>query len=107
MPTDGRAAWTSPRVGSPFRTTSRWAAGGTAGGITKLGSKRLTLQGDGTYTGPVDIKESVLRIQNDTALGTASGGTTVENGTALEVYPTIPQNAGGLQNGLQVWGEPL
>jgi autotransporter-associated beta strand protein len=50
--------------------------GNTAGGITKLGTKRLTLLGEGSYTGDVFIREGVLRAQQDTALGLASTGTT-------------------------------
>jgi autotransporter-associated beta strand protein len=48
------------------------------GGITKLGSGRLSLQGDGTYTGPDDVQQGVLTLQNDTGLGTGTSGTTVE-----------------------------
>src|SRR5262249_36442714 len=45
--------------------------GNTQGGITKLGSKRLNIQGDGSYSGAVNINEGVLRAQHDTALGLA------------------------------------
>jgi autotransporter-associated beta strand protein len=45
------------------------------GGITKMGSRQLILQGDGTYTGDVQINEGVVRTEADTALGTASTGT--------------------------------
>jgi autotransporter-associated beta strand protein len=78
-----------------------------AGGITKLGSKRLRIQGDGTYTGPVDIQEGVLRIQSDTALGASTAGTTVETGTALELKTSIPENTGGISAGLQIINEHL
>ena len=36
------------------------ASPAVAGGITKLGSGRVNIQGDGTYTGPVDVAEGVL-----------------------------------------------
>src|SRR5262249_48019459 len=39
----------------------------TTGGITKLGTKRLALQGDGNYTGDVIVREGVLRAQHDSA----------------------------------------
>ena len=45
------------------------------GGIIKLGSRVLSLQGDGTYSGDNVVREGVLRVQNNTALGTVSSGT--------------------------------
>jgi autotransporter-associated beta strand protein len=53
------------------------AVGTTGGGITKFGSDRLDLQGDGTYSGAVNINEGVLRVQNNTALGQATTGTSL------------------------------
>ena len=49
-----------------------------AGGILKLGSQKLNIQGDGTYTGPDDIQQGVVRLQNDTGLGGSASTTTVE-----------------------------
>jgi fibronectin-binding autotransporter adhesin len=92
---------------------------GFAGGITKLGNSRVILQGDGTYTGGVDVKEGILRVQNDSALGHNTSGTssgtesfsttttTVEAGAQLEVGNTIPSNNGGLQAGSQIQDENL
>ena len=55
--------------------------------------------------------DGVLRIQNSTALGTGSSAvsytTTVENGAALELYPTDPLITGGNQQGLEVWYDNL
>ena len=84
-------------------------AGGPAGpgGINKLGSQRLSLQGAGTYTGPVDIQDGVLRIQNGTALGTGVSTTTVEIGTALELTSGNPQYAANEQAGITVPSEHL
>lgn len=49
-------------------------------GLIKYGSQRLNIQGEGTYTGTVDIAEGVLRAQNNTALGAPGGGAvTVES----------------------------
>ncbi len=91
-------------------------------GLIKLGSQRLNLQGDGTYTGPVDVRQGILRAQNDTALGTATSApvsnnnnneavinttTTVEAGAALEIKASTPTEAGGISAGLQVWNENL
>ena len=89
-----------------------------AGGITKLGSERLTIQGDGNYTGLVDIVNGVLRVQNDTALGAgnsnaAAAGTIVRAGTSLELMGSLPEQNGGLLNsdgsesGLGIWNEKL
>lgn len=48
--------------------------GGLTGGLTKLGSKLLVIQGQGTYSGPVDIKEGALLNENNTGLGTGTAG---------------------------------
>src|SRR5581483_6342194 len=42
---------------------------GSTGGIDKWGIKGLNLQGEGWYTGNVDIHAGVLTVQNTTALG--------------------------------------
>jgi autotransporter-associated beta strand protein len=82
---------------------------GTAStGFVKLGTQRLILQGPGYYTGNVDVKQGVLRIQNSEALGyngTASGSantTTVESGAALELMESVSSEAGGEQAGLEL-----
>lgn len=86
-------------------------AGAGVGGITKLGQRRLNLQGDGTYRGDVIVAEGVLRAQHDTALGTAANGattsTTVEAGAALELAAGLAPNNGGIAAGIQVWNEQL
>jgi large repetitive protein len=84
----------------------------TSGQIIKLGSQRVILQGDGIYTGGIDDRQGVLRIQNDTAIGLplAAGANTtltVENGAALEVAPTLPLQTGSIERGLQVFGTHL
>src|SRR5262249_52400409 len=66
------------------------AIGTTGGGITKLGSRRMNLQGDGTYTGAVNINEGVLRAQKDSALGTASSGTS----SGTETYTNTTTSIG-------------
>ncbi len=88
------------------------------GGITKLGSQRLIIQGNGNYTGPVVVAEGVLRVQNNTALGlpiaAAIAGqnptpdtTTVDSGAALELMQTNAQENGGVQTGLEIWNIQL
>ena len=77
-------------------------------GLIKYGSQRLNIQGEGTYTGTVDIAEGVLRAQNNTALGAPGGGAvTVESGAALELMDSIPANNGGIDAGIEVWGKQL
>src|SRR5207247_591414 len=84
---------------------------GSSGQLIKLGTRKLIIQGPGLYTGGVDMRQGVIRIQNDTALGTgtsAAGISMVVNaGTALELAPTLPLETGGIQRGLQVWYDNL
>lgn len=82
------------------------------GGITKVGSQRLILQGEGTYTGDVNVRDGVVRVMNDTGLGTATTTgatttTTVQAGASLELAPTTQETAGGVVAGLEVWNEKL
>jgi autotransporter-associated beta strand protein len=80
-----------------------------AGDLDKLGLYRLRVQGHGTYTGNVDIQQGVLTAQNSTALGagSATSTTTVESGATLELQHTIAAFAGGVQAGVEIWGEQL
>ncbi len=98
----------------------------TSGGITKLGSRRLIIQGPGTYTGSDIISEGVILLQNSTGLGegnvTSPPTVTVDSGAALEIGNTATALAinnslggatftssetGGIRQGLEVWGEHL
>ena len=93
--------------------------GTSGGGIIKFGSLRLNLQGPGTYSGPVDVREGVVRVQNDTALGQAGSGTatgdevfsttttTVEAGAGLELAAASAANNGGIGAGLEIANEQL
>jgi autotransporter-associated beta strand protein len=92
---------------------------GQSGGITKLGTGRLILQGPGSYTAGVDVKEGTLRADSDSALGQFTSGaftgvqsntsttTTVEAGALLEFGNSIPINDGGLQSAPGVNSENL
>ncbi len=89
--------------------------------LVKMGSRLLRLQGDGTYSGNVEVRSGTLRVQHDTALGRAGSGTintpstqtftqtrtTVQPGARLELDEPIPQNNGGVIAGLQIWDEWL
>jgi autotransporter-associated beta strand protein len=58
---------------------------GAAGvGLTKSGAGRLALQGANTYPGLTDVTEGFLSVENYSALGATSTGTTVRSGAALE-----------------------
>jgi autotransporter-associated beta strand protein len=111
---------------SQLTVTGTLENGTTAGGITKLGSRRLIIEGPGTYTGNVDIADGVLLLQNSTGLGAGNVASpptvTVETGAALEIGNTTTalsvnnslggatytsSLSGGIQEGLEVWGEHL
>jgi len=74
------------------------ASPSSAGGIVKLGSQKLNIQGDGTYTGAVDIQAGVLRNQNDTGLGSGGNNTTVEAGTATIQQVSLLDGTPGTTN---------
>jgi large repetitive protein len=97
----------NPNQGTAWQYSVIIVGNNHQGGITKLGSKRLNLQGPGTYSNVNDVKEGVLRVQNDTALGKPSSGTTVENGAALELAGSAASVNGGIAAGVEVWGESL
>jgi large repetitive protein len=90
-------------------------------GLTKMGSRLMRVQGDGTFTGDVEVQAGTLRVQNDSALGRKGSGTlldpttqsftttttTVNAGALVQLAATIPQNTGGFAAGVQVWDERL
>jgi autotransporter-associated beta strand protein len=92
---------------------------GPGGGLVKLGSQRLIMQGDGIYSGPVEVRQGELRVQNDTALGLSSTGTssgtetfnqtttTVDTGAILELSNGVAALNGGISAGIQVDNEQL
>ena len=57
--------------------------------VTKQGSGKLVLSGGNSYTGLTTISGGVLNIQNATALGTTTGGTTVSSGAVLQIQGNI------------------
>ena len=64
--------------------------------LVKAGTGTLTLSGANDYSGATTINAGAVNLQSNTALGTATGGTSVAAGAALEV-----------QNNLTVTGEAL
>jgi autotransporter-associated beta strand protein len=93
--------------------------GGT-GGITKLGSQPVILQGPGSYSGAVNVAQGTLQVANNTALGQDSSGTattgnetytatttTVGAGAVLQLGSDVPATDGGIQGGAAVANENL
>ncbi len=54
------------------------------GGLTKIGSGTQILTGANTYDGMTTVSAGVLRIENNAALGTTVGGTTVASNATLQ-----------------------
>ena len=85
-----------------------------------MGSRLLSLQGDGTFTGDVSVQSGTLRVQHDSALGRNSSGT-ADDPTTQTYSPTgrpsspaarcnsieHPGNSGGFAAGIQIWDERL
>lgn len=88
-------------------TASIVPSGVFGGGISKLGSKLLVMQNEGTYTGDNDVRAGVILVQSDTALGHNRGRTIVHSGTSLLLANGTPFTSGGGQFGLHIWGEHL
>ena len=58
-------------------------------GLTKSGTNTLTLTTSNSYSGPTAINAGVINIQDNTALGTAAGATTVATNARLELQGNI------------------
>ena len=56
---------------------------GSAVGITKADYGVLVLSGANTYTGETTVDGGLLRLANNSALGTSAGGTTVNDGASI------------------------
>jgi fibronectin-binding autotransporter adhesin len=68
----------------------------TSGGLTKIGSGKLSLNASNSYALATTINEGTLSIGNGYALGSGAGGTIVNSGGVLSIAPN-----------LTVRGEPL
>jgi fibronectin-binding autotransporter adhesin len=62
----------------------------------KDGAGTMCLSGANTYTGSATVNAGALNIQSATALGTTAGGTTVNNGAALQIQGGIAVGAEAL-----------
>ncbi len=60
----------------------------TVNSINKGGPGRLTLTGDNTFAGTVNVNQGFVNVQRSTALGSPAGQTTVRQGATLEIEQT-------------------
>jgi autotransporter-associated beta strand protein len=110
----GNIVLTSPSVGIGVELVSPTTApntfsrlvtfgmiSGVDGGITKLGSRRLEINGPGAYEGDLDIQQGVVRLRNNTAVGADGGKTIVADGAAVEIANTM-QTTAAPANGVQI-----
>lgn len=54
-------------------------------GILKVGSGILSLAGNNTFTGTVEVQTGILAIRSDTALGSGPSGTVVRDGASVAI----------------------
>ena len=54
-------------------------------GITKTTAGTLILEGNNAYSGVTAINDGILNIQNNNALGTTAGNTTIASGKKLQI----------------------
>ena len=80
--------------------------GGT-GALVKDGTNLLHLIGANIYTGPTIIRQGILRVDQNTALGSTQGGTIIESGATFDL--ACSSDVGGTRpsNGLNMQGEPI
>ncbi|HEY5314631.1 MAG TPA: autotransporter-associated beta strand repeat-containing protein, partial [Pirellulales bacterium] len=92
-------------------TTSVTGVISDSGGLTKDGAGTLILSGADTYLGLTSIVQGVLLAENNTALGSATSGTSVTDGAALEVQGGVtiaePLTIGGAGVGAGTPGDGL
>ena len=89
------------------------------GGLIKLGSRELALDGDATYTLSTEVREGAILLHNNTGLGQNTTGTftspqvynqtttTVQAGANLRLDRSVPMFNGGVGSGIQVANEQL
>src|SRR5581483_4863194 len=92
----------APYPASGLTITGSVGETGGIGGLVKLGAKRLALDGDGWYSGNVDVRAGALRVQTNTALGLGNATTTVEAGAALELDGSNPADTALVQAGPEI-----
>ncbi|HEV8267132.1 MAG TPA: autotransporter-associated beta strand repeat-containing protein, partial [Thermoanaerobaculia bacterium] len=70
---------------APASTLSLFGVVDGPGDLVKTGTGTLMANAANTYTGATSVTAGVFRLQNGSALGATSTGTTVANGAALEL----------------------
>lgn len=103
--------------GNPLYSMTSWEyalqilpnSSNIGGQIVKLGSQRLDIVGPGIYSGGVDIREGVVQVENNDALGRPGAGAaiTVQPGASLALAPIDPAQHGGLNTGASIWDTRL
>jgi len=77
-------------------TTVSGAITGTTTGLTKTGNGKLTLGGNSTFQGAVNVNAGIVSVNGGSGLGDSTSGTVVASGASLE-----------LQGNTNVTSEPL
>jgi autotransporter-associated beta strand protein len=70
--------------------------GTTSGAVSKTGAGAWTLTGANTYSGLTTVSAGILNIQNGSALGATTNGTTVASGATLQIQGNITVGAEAL-----------
>lgn len=102
---------TSINVDPSFTASIGSTLAGAGTSLTKSGNGTLILTGANTFAGALNITAGVVNAQNNTALGTSAGGTSVTAGAALQLQNNVTitaetlalngtgiSNTGGLRN---------
>ncbi|MFA4944194.1 MAG: autotransporter-associated beta strand repeat-containing protein [Lentisphaeria bacterium] len=104
----GTVSPTSVTVGANDGNWSFTGSGSIGGSstLTKSGTGTLTISTANTYSGTTTISAGILNIQNNTALGSTAGSTSITSGAALQLQggitvtgETLALNGAGISNG--------
>ena len=90
------AATTNPLMADTGISASVASILAGSNAFSKEGAGTLTLSGASTYSGATNVNGGTLNVQNATALGTVTGGTSVASGAALELQGSIAVGAEAL-----------
>jgi autotransporter-associated beta strand protein len=74
-------------AGSTFSGIIKNTAGSLS--LIKTGTGMIILSGSNSYTGTISVAGGVLEAANASALGSAAGGTSVENGASLRITQSL------------------
>ena len=71
--------------GAKLHVSAQISDGSVRGGITKSGEGTLRLAGASSFSGNVAVNQGVVEVLHNSALGSAIGGTIVQNGATLRL----------------------